>query len=242
MELKDIVCDRKYAEKLKELGVDQSSSYAVFYGGQNFLSSFKEANIDLCGCISDRKTVRAQQYFIATFTAEELLKILPKNIPHSHSYDGASYYICLGHDGEHGYPMAWYEDNDLEGELETLISKHDKKKVCNALAMILIGLIKMKKLTFKEVDKPKRKPAKIREIPTNRIVYERVGKYFYSFKFNDWVIKTRAEVESDSKKGYWHRSKLVKESNGEVIEEICGRSATDLARRVLEFVNNPKMF
>lgn len=242
MELKDIVCDRKYAEKLKELGVDQTSSYAVFYGGPNYLSSFREANIDLCGCITDRKTVRAQQYFTATFTIGELLKKLPKNIPHSHSYDGASYYLMMSYDGECGYPIAWYEDDDLLPKAEFLVTKSDKKKLVNALAKMLIHLIKKDIISFNKPAVMLKKDRKGKDAPPERVVHTKMLKRYYSFKYNCWFLKTRVKVESATPRGYWHCCDLINEATGEGLENFMAVSPADLARRVLEFVNNPKMF
>lgn len=231
MNLKYIVCDAKYAKQLNELGVPQTSfAYFSVIKRDGKGETYKKQPI-----LSENKKEENEYY--STFTVEELLKILPKDIPHSHSYDGASYYLMMSHDGECGYPIAWYEDDDLTPSTEFLVTKSDKVKLVNALAKLLIHLIKKKKLTFKEVKKSKNKPPKVREIPTERVVYEKVGKYFYSFKFKCWVEKTKIVLD-----GNWYVCNLIKQDTGEVIEELAGRTQTDLAYRILQFVNNSKSF
>jgi hypothetical protein len=121
MELKNITCDLKYARMLKSFGVDQTKSYAVFYGAQLCGPvSFNSANQDLCGTISNRNRKDSQEYFIATFTTDELLELLPKDIKHGKN-NFSSYYLCMGYDGEFELPMAWYEDNDLIGPDDMLM-------------------------------------------------------------------------------------------------------------------------
>jgi len=237
MKLKEIVCDLKYAKILKDLGVDQTKSFSVFYSDDwKLVSPFEFAITDSTGLCFNRESEEGQKKFISTFTTDELLEILPKEIQHGKN-DFSSYYLCMGYDGEHGLPMVWYEDNDLTGQ-DMWISRSDKKMV-NALAKILIWLLKKEKIQIS--NKTKEKKIK-REIPIERVLYKRMGKFFYSFKYNSWFVKTKTIIENDSKYGYWYKSSLVNESNQNVLEEICGRSHSDLSQRMLSYVNNPLNF
>lgn len=241
MELKDFICDKKYAIRLKKLGVDQTKSYAVFYGCQSAVPTpFKDANQDSCGTIFNRKDKDSQKCFIATFTVDELLEILPKEIKHKHN-DFSSYYLCMGYDGEKSFPMAWYEDSDLFGVDEILISEADAK-LSNALAKVLIWLIKHKYINF--VTEPAQKKVKKcqRQIPIEKVVYNKMLKRIYSFKYKSWFTKTKVVIESDSMKGNWYSCKLINDTTDEVLEEFFGVSHSDLSNRFLSFINNPNFF
>jgi len=230
MELKDIVCDAKYAKQLKELGVLQTS-FACF----SVIKRDGKGEMYRKHPILSENKKEGNEYY-STFTVEELLKILPPDISHNKSYDGASYYLVMCYDGEHNYPMAFYEDDDLT-EDEVLVSESDKTKMSNALAKVLIHLIKMKKLAFKEAKKSKSKPLKVKEIPTERVVYKKVGKYYYSFKFKCWVEKTKVVLD-----GNWYTCNLIKQDTGEIIDEILGVTQSNLNNRLLDYVNNPNVF
>ena len=227
MKLNKITCDLKYAERLKELGVDQTTSYAIFY---TYLSSFDSANHDLCGTIIKRDK-KAQRHYISTFTTDELLRILPKRISIG---EYSSKYVCLGQSEKEN--IVWYED---ENDDNILLIRLSDKKLPNALAQLLIWVLEQDKAPSKKVNKEKKS---IKEIPQERVEYKRLGKFFYSFKYGCWFIKTKTKMENDSKGGYWHISSLVNESTKEILEEVCGKSPADLSERMLSFINNPKNF
>jgi hypothetical protein len=239
MELKDIVCDLKYAKLLKKYGVDQTKSFAVFYGCQNCgLTSFKDVNQDLCGIISDRKAENSQKYFISTFTTEELLEMLPKDVKHNYN-NHSSYYLCMGFDGEYGLPLVWYEDNDLDGKDEILISKSDKK-LPNALAKVLFWLLKNKKFELPDAAikrKEEKKNRFFQNPPEERIIYKKMPKRFYSFKHKSWILRTKTVLD-----GNWYSCDLTNESTGKKIDTISDTTLAKLNTRLLSCINNPKMF
>lgn len=242
MKLEDITCDLKYAKKLKELGVDQTSSFAVFYGGRMAGPvPFRDANQDLCYTLSRRWDKETQLYFVSTFTVEELLEILPKEIKHNFTTH-SSYFLSMGYDGEFNTPIAWYEDNDLSGKDEILILMSDKKKFANALAKILIWLLKENKLTFVDKNTTKKEKVSPNTIPSERVVHDKMEKYFYSFKHKCWFYRTKITVAHATPRGFWYSCKLVNKNTGKTLEEFSGVNRVDIKTRFLSFVNNPAHF
>jgi len=234
MELKDIVCDLKYAKLLKKYGVDQTKSFAVFYGN-GLLYEFDEANRDMCGMLSRRENKKVQERFTAAFTSDELLEILPKNIPNNFN-DHSDYYFCMGYDSENHFPIVYYEDNDLSGSEETLVVKYDKK-FSNALAKLLIWLIKNKHVILGNSEKDC--PPKQKEIPTERPIYKRIPKFFYSFKNGFWV-RTSKEYTQGGSQFVWRD--FIKEETGEKMEDCGETTSARLRNRILSYINNPNLF
>lgn len=237
MKLKDITCDLKYAKTLKALGVDQTSSFAVFYGC-NLVgpTPFKDANQDLCGTLSNRNDKKTQDYFVSTFTTEELLNILPKEIKHNFN-EHSSYYLCMGYDGENGLPMAWYEDNDLCGKDEMLVSEADVK-LSNALAKVLIWLLKNNKIDgYKKEEKQKKISLKSQEPPKEKVIYKAMPKRFYGYENKCWILRSKPVLE-----GSFYVCTFTKEITGEKIEELADKTSAKLSARVLDFINNRNFF
>lgn len=227
MKLNKITCDLEYAEKLKELGVDQTRSFAVFY---TYLATFDSANHDLCGTITKRDK-KAQQYYVSTFTTDELLEILPKRIV-TGEYSSKNVCVVCGEKEN----IVWYED---ENDDNILLKSLSDKKLPNALAKLLIWVLEQDKAPSKN---KKKDLNYTKEIPKERVEYKRLGKFFYSFKYGCWFVRTKTKIENDSKGGYWHISSFVNESSKEVLEEVCGKNSHDLSERMLSFINNPKNF
>ena len=242
MKLEDITCDLQYAKKLKELGIDQTSSFAVFYGGRMAGPvPFNDANQDLCGTLTFREDRESQMNFVATFTMEELLNILPKEIKHNFTTH-SSYFLSMGYDGEFNTPIAWYEDNDLSGKDEILILMSDKKKFANALAKVLIWLLKENRLKFVDKNTSKKEKVSPKTTPADRVVYDKMEKHFYSFKHNCWFYRTNITVAHATPRGFWYSCKLVNKNTGKTLEEFSGVNRVDIKTRFLSFVNNPAHF
>ena len=242
MEIKDIVCDLRFAKALKTFGVEQLSSVFVFPripGTEKHFSDsptlFSMLNNEFGEPLKDRDTEESKLLFVSTFTAEELLKILPKEIKHNHN-SHSCYYLCMGYDGTRRdeFPLAWYEDNDLSGEDEMLVLKSDEK-LANTLAKLLLWLLKSRKITLvngKASEKKKRN-----QIPEEREVFTKTPRRFYSIKYKCWVTRTKLKQDEN-----WYGCDLINESTGEKIDTIEDRTCAKLKERLLEIINNPKMF
>lgn len=240
MEVKDIVCSLRFSKALKKLGVELAPSVFVFPKKTGVEKRFSDSPMLFSALINEfgesLNNKENKQLFISTFTAEELLKILPKEIKHNHN-DHSSYYLCMGYSSVDNIPVVWYEDNDLFGPDETLVSKSDEMLV-NALAKLLIWLLKNEKITLEEKKVPEKKKKKSKNgIPEERIVFTRVPQRFYSFVHKCWVIKKEIIID-----GNWYDCDLVNESTGEIIETVSETTRARLGTRLLSYVNNPKMF
>jgi len=236
MKLKDITCDLKYAKELQSLGAEQTKSFAVFYGAQLCgPTPFDSANQDLCGTLSSREKKSTQAYCVAAFTTDELLELLPKEIKHNFN-EHSSYYLCMGYDGERGIPMAWYEDNDLSGKDEMLVSRGDKK-LANALAKVLIWLLKHNKIKF--VSKSIMLRGKELVPPTERAVYARIPRKFYSFKLNRWVLVMAPHMIPGSNM-YWRD--FIDLETGKKIDDCGEDTLAKLHARTLSNINNQNLF
>lgn len=233
MELKDITCDLKYARKLKCLGVEQTSSFAVFYGGDMSVPTpFQFANQDMCGCLTDRGGKDTQRCFVSTFTSDELLKMLPLECKDDNS--SLAYYLCFTCYFKNIFGV-WYETIDSEDGEMRLISKSDKK-FSNALAKVLIWLLQKKKIKppNKAVEK-KEKELKIKSL-LGRTVYKRAPRRFYSNVYDCWVLKTKTVLNEN-----WYECDLIKEKTGEKIETISDRTMAKLGQRVIAYISNPNL-
>lgn len=242
MELKDITCDLKYAKTLKKLGVDQTTSYAIYDHSQftkaSFLIPFKVKDTNVFGFHFDRRNKETQKQITSTFTTEELLKILPKEIKHNHN-GWSSYCLCIKYLTDS--PIAYYKDNKLSRDLEILVSESNKK-LSNALAMVLIWLLKNKKI--KILGTPIKKEKKIKKTlpqkpPTERVIYKRVPKRAYSFLHKCWFTFSKPYTTVKSKL-VWRD--LINEETEETIDDFGENTAAKLSERVLSYINNPKLF
>jgi hypothetical protein len=237
MKLNRIVCDLKYAIKLKELGVSQTTSYAVYYGHRKNYSllPFEYANRDMCGMLTKRSLEEVQSLFISTFTSDELLKMLPKEIKHNFN-DHSSYCLNIGYDGKFNLPIVWYDDNDLDDKDEILISIGDRK-MTNALAKMLIWVLEK---SNSPLENPVKKIKTIKKpIPLERVIHTKVPKVFYSFKLNCWVyVSNPFTIKGNDM--YWRE--FLNYETREKIDDCAEISLPRLSERTLKNINNQNLF
>lgn len=78
--------------------------------------------------------------------------------------------------------------------------------------------------------------------PLYRIHYKNVQKYFYSFKYECWFEKTSVVGRDVTPKGKLYSCKLINIVTREILEEISGGTKESLKERVLNYINDSKLF
>jgi hypothetical protein len=125
----------------------------------------------------------------------------------------------------------------LCGKDETLVSKGDKK-LANALAKVLIWLLKNNKIDgYKKEEKQKKTSLKSQEPPKEKVIYKAMPKRFYGYENKCWILRSKPVLE-----GSFYVCTFTKEITGEKIEELADKTPARLSARVLDFINNRNFF
>lgn len=156
MKIENQVCTLEQAKRLKELGIRQKSIFYYHDKIKRIDERIKPnwGNSEFAGVqICNQKSLTQSAYTVA-----ELGVMLPDEIPHRHTEHSDYYYMQSFSDvlseGDAGKSVCmWYEDNDLDAELEVLNNYYICGKTeAEARAAMLIYMLENNLTTAEEVN------------------------------------------------------------------------------------------